>query len=55
MLLKIENLSLSYENLNVIKSLSFEMRKGEILCILGESGCGKTSLLKAIKGFMDRD
>lgn len=55
MLLKIENLSLSYENLKVIKSLSFEMRKGEILCILGESGCGKTSLLKAIKGFMDRD
>lgn len=31
------------------------MKKGQILCVLGESGCGKTSLLKAIRGFMDRD
>lgn len=31
------------------------MSKGEITCILGESGCGKTSLLKAVRGFMDRD
>jgi iron(III) transport system ATP-binding protein len=31
------------------------MEKGQIICVLGESGCGKTSLLKAIRGFMDRD
>ena len=55
MLLKVNNLSLSYEETKVLKSLSFKMKEGEILCILGESGCGKTSLLKAIRGFMDRD
>ncbi len=55
MLLKVEDLSLSYEDWKVLKGLSFEMNEGQILCVLGESGCGKTSLLKAIRGFMDRD
>lgn len=55
MLLKVENLSLSYDDWKVLKGLSFQMKEGEIMCILGESGCGKTSLLKAVRGFMDRD
>jgi iron(III) transport system ATP-binding protein len=55
MLLKVENLSLSYGDWKVLKQFNFSMKQGEILCILGESGCGKTSLLKAIRGFMDRD
>jgi len=55
MLLKVEDLSLSYDDWKVLKGLSFEMNEGQILCVLGESGCGKTSLLKAIRGFMDRD
>ena len=55
MLLKVKNLSLSYGDIKVLEGLTFNMRKGQILCILGESGCGKTSLLKAIRGFMDRD
>lgn len=55
MLLKVNNLTLSYDDIRVLEGLTFNMKKGEILCILGESGCGKTSLLKAIRGFMDRD
>lgn len=55
MLLKVTNLTLSYGDIRVLEGLSFNMKKGEIICILGESGCGKTSLLKAIRGFMDRD
>ena len=55
MLLKVDNLSLSYDDWKVLKGLSFNMKEGEIMCVLGESGCGKTSLLKAIRGFMDRD
>jgi ABC-type Fe3+/spermidine/putrescine transport system ATPase subunit len=55
MLLKVENLSLSYGDWKVLDKLNFEMNQGQVLCVLGESGCGKTSLLKAIRGFMDRD
>ena len=55
MLLKVKDLTLSYGEIRVLEDLTFNMKSGEILCILGESGCGKTSLLKAIRGFMDRD
>tara|TARA_B100000401_G_scaffold436730_1_gene380777 strand:- start:481 stop:1449 length:969 start_codon:yes stop_codon:yes gene_type:complete len=55
MLLKVENLTLSYDDITVLHNLTFNINQGQILCVLGESGCGKTSLLKAIRGFMDRD
>lgn len=35
---------------HVLKDVSFEMKRGEILGLVGESGCGKTSLAKAILG-----
>lgn len=54
-LLEIKKLSLSYDNIPVIKDISFDIKAGEVCCILGESGCGKTSILKAIRGFMNRD
>ena len=51
-MLKLENLSASYQTLygdvDVVKNVSFEIRENEIFGIAGESGCGKTTLLKAL-------
>jgi len=56
-MLKVENLSTSYKVLggkvNVINNVSFEIKKNEIFGIAGESGCGKTTLLKVLYDIID--
>jgi NitT/TauT family transport system ATP-binding protein len=55
-LLKVENLKKVYESstgsVEAIGDISFEMRRGELVCIVGPSGCGKTTLLKCIAGLL---
>ena len=48
--LSCENLELKLEKKRILKDISLEVRSGEILALLGESGCGKSSLLKAMLG-----
>lgn len=48
--LSCENLKLELEKKKILKDISLEVRSGEILALLGESGCGKSSLLKAMLG-----
>ena len=49
--LAIHNLSMAYDEQAVISNLSLTLKQGEIGCLLGESGCGKTSVLRTIAGF----
>lgn len=51
-MLHIENISVSFGNLTLFKGLDLQVRHGESLCICGGSGSGKTSLLKAVLGFV---
>ncbi|MEF9951972.1 MAG: ABC transporter ATP-binding protein [Clostridium sp.] len=52
---KVENLSFRYENAkeNSIKNISFSVNQGEIVSILGESGSGKSTILRIIAGLED--
>ncbi|EKO3809971.1 ABC transporter ATP-binding protein [Vibrio harveyi] len=50
--LSIQNLTCQYESQTVLESLSLEVEQGQIVCLLGASGCGKTTLLKAIAGLL---
>ncbi|HWL29067.1 MAG TPA: ABC transporter ATP-binding protein [Burkholderiaceae bacterium] len=54
-LLKLNDISLAYDTaegvLPVVQNLSLCLEKGHIGCLLGASGCGKTTVLRAIAGF----
>ncbi len=47
-LINIEKLTLSYENMTVIRDLDFKVRPSDYLCIVGENGSGKSTLIKAL-------
>jgi ABC-type Fe3+/spermidine/putrescine transport system ATPase subunit len=55
MLLAVSNVSKSYPGLPVLHHVSFAAHQGEIVCLLGASGCGKTTLLHVIAGLVDPD
>lgn len=44
----IKNLTKRYGNVTVYENFNLEIEEGKITCILGESGCGKTTLLNCI-------
>lgn len=50
---RVENVSKFFGNFNVLKNISFDIKKGELFSLLGPSGCGKTTLLRIIAGFED--
>jgi len=47
-LLSVENLRVSYDNIKALHGLNFQIDEGEIVCIIGANGAGKSTTLRAI-------
>lgn len=52
MTLKLDSLDCFYGNVQVLRGLSLELGDGEVLCLLGRNGAGKTTALKSIMGLI---
>ncbi len=51
-ILDVKNLDVTLSGEQIIKDLSFQVKKGEILTILGSNGAGKSVLIKTLLGFL---
>ena len=55
MQLLIENLQVSYDKIKALHGIDFQVKKGEIVCIIGANGAGKSTTLRAISRLIPAD
>nr|WP_321266400.1 ABC transporter ATP-binding protein [uncultured Sulfurimonas sp.] len=54
-IIEVKDLHFSYKNHKVLSGINFELRKGEVVSLLGINGCGKSTLIKLILKLIDTD
>ena len=54
-IVQVENLNLAYRNLRAVQNVSFSVKAGEILAVIGQNGSGKTSTVECIEGLRKPD
>jgi len=51
---QVDGITKSFGDFKAVNDVSLKIYKGEIFCLLGASGCGKTTLLRMLGGFERR-
>lgn len=51
-ILEVERLTMRFKDVTVLRDIDIRLRRGETLAVIGESGCGKTVLLKTLIGLL---
>ena len=51
-MIELNNINFSYGNKQIINNFSLKVKANECICLYGESGCGKTTVLKIISGLI---
>ena len=54
-LIKVKNLSKTYNKIKAVDNISFDVKRGEIFGIIGRNGAGKTTLINMIMGLVKPD
>ncbi|MFA9378761.1 MAG: ABC transporter ATP-binding protein [Lachnotalea sp.] len=53
--LTVNHITVNYDKIKIIDDVSIELNKGELVCLLGVSGAGKTTLFNVISGLLEPD
>jgi len=53
--IKVENIGFSYDKELVLENISMEIEAGDFVCLLGQSGCGKSTFLRLMAGLSEPD
>src|SRR5689334_13518225 len=51
-MLRVSNLSVAYGETQILRDVSLEVRAGQVVCLMGRNGVGKTTLLKSVMGLL---
>lgn len=51
-MLKVENINVYYGNIHAVKDVSFEIKEGEIVTLIGANGAGKSTILQTVSGLL---
>ena len=54
-IVQVENLNLTYKSLSAVQNVSFSVKSGEILAVIGQNGSGKTSAVECVEGLRKPD
>lgn len=50
----LENISKQFPGVLALDNVNLTLRKGEVHCLAGQNGCGKSTIIKVISGFITR-
>lgn len=54
-IVQVENLNLAYKSLRAVQNVSFSVKPGEIVAVIGQNGFGKTSVVECVEGLRKPD